>query len=129
MTVSASDDTGISHIQAYWLRPSENDIGDAINMHCPRDYGAYKLSDTGGTFTCSGDAVLNERHYSGVYKLNAVQLWSIYSDGFQNESTYVWDGTIGGYGRTGVAYQGGQTCCHSVNMPSITVTGNDVPSP
>jgi hypothetical protein len=120
MTVTASDETGIHEIYARWDRPSGLSYGGDLVFRC-----SPTVSNTGGTVTCTNYLVLDASHYSGIYQLNVVALYSPSTDQTYETEYYgpAGDdpGRLKGHGRggvVGVSEFGGD---HNLTMPSFTV--------
>ena len=82
-----------------------------------------------GTTTCTKTFVLGSNQYSGEYQLSYVTLESVL-DSATNESwktTYrgpgygSGSGEVYGHGRGGVVGAWSGSCCHSLDMPTLTV--------
>ena len=122
VTVVASDDSGINHIKANWKRPLDQqtaNVGSNISIECSPE----PVSTVGGTVTCTGSKVLTANsYYSGDYEFSIIYLQSTEpANATRWETEYNWEGYVMGHGRGGVVGGWHNECCHSFDIPSISV--------
>jgi hypothetical protein len=125
MTLTLSDDTGISSASVIWTQPTGlEEVADRIHMAC----GGQLSASTSGTQICTGSWTLGADHYSGVYELLEVQLigpfggQTVVTRYYGPGSSY--NSKMEGHGRDGIALSwvgAGEGMTHSIDMPSITV--------